>query len=319
MSGTSNLANLNHVNVPLLVDERGLIGRECPEPSCLRFFQVKPGTGLKGPGLLCHCPYCGHADQPDRFTTPEQNKYAISVATRAASDALLKDLRDMATGFNSRSPRFMRMTVTDGEQPALRDYQEPLLETIVTCEQCTLVYAVYGAFGYCSDCKAHNSNDILRYNLDLVEKLLTLASTQEDGDLRRQLVESALANCVSAFDGFGRETIRVRAVFSSDPARATDLSFQNLSRANDQLEKFFAVKLKAVVLPEEWAAAERAFFKRHVISHRSGVVDEHYMNQSGDAEATVGRRVPLESDEVRRVTGILRKLGTGMLGILPKP
>jgi hypothetical protein len=46
-----------HIQIPS--DEDGLVGRECPQSDCLVYFKIKLGTGLKGEGLPCHCPYCG--------------------------------------------------------------------------------------------------------------------------------------------------------------------------------------------------------------------------------------------------------------------
>lgn len=41
---------------------------------------MKPGTGQTGPGLQCHCPYCGHTGDPNTFWTKEQIEYGESVA-----------------------------------------------------------------------------------------------------------------------------------------------------------------------------------------------------------------------------------------------
>jgi hypothetical protein len=69
----------SQVSVSIPTDERGLLGRECPVPECLGYFKVKSGTGLTGPGLQCHCPYCGHVADPNSFWTKEQIEYAQSV------------------------------------------------------------------------------------------------------------------------------------------------------------------------------------------------------------------------------------------------
>jgi hypothetical protein len=51
----------------------------------------------------------------------------------------------------------------------------------------------------------------------LTQKQLDLACTLADSDLKRHLIEDALENCVSAFDGFGRQTCQIRAQKSVDP------------------------------------------------------------------------------------------------------
>jgi hypothetical protein len=88
-------------------------------------------------------------------------------------------------------------------------YREKRLETDVVCDKCTLEYAIYGAFGYCPDCRdSQLAPDSGHKNLDLCDKLLSVAVTL-DGELGQHLVDNALEDCVSAFDGFGRETCRV--------------------------------------------------------------------------------------------------------------
>ena len=52
----------SRVSVTLEPDEKGVTGRECP--SCEQYFKIQFGTGLKGDGLPCHCPYCGYTGEP---------------------------------------------------------------------------------------------------------------------------------------------------------------------------------------------------------------------------------------------------------------
>ena len=53
----------------------------------------------------------------------------------------------------------------------------------------------------------------------LAAKMLDMATTA-DPEVVVRLTENALEDCVSAFDGFGRETYRVNAKTLSDPAKA---------------------------------------------------------------------------------------------------
>jgi hypothetical protein len=65
----SNVERLgNRISVPIGSDEEGYTGRECPEETCLGYFKITYGTGLRGPAP-CHCPYCGHSGEHDTFFT----------------------------------------------------------------------------------------------------------------------------------------------------------------------------------------------------------------------------------------------------------
>ena len=92
----------NRINVPIPTDESGFLGRECPVDDCLWYFKVELGTGLKGPGLQCHCPYCGHVGDPNTFWTREQIAYAKSVAIQRLAGAVRKDLKQFEFNYPAR-------------------------------------------------------------------------------------------------------------------------------------------------------------------------------------------------------------------------
>lgn len=310
----------NRISVPLQSDANGYLGRECPVGECEGYFLVKPGTGLIGEDLQCHCPYCGHAGRSNEFYTKEQIEYAKSVVMQQVTNALRRDLKQLE--FN-RPPRGafgigISMKLQPGRPVPIRYYREQALETFVTCAACTLEYAVYGVFGYCPDCGEHNSLQILERNLDLTRRQVALAASLEDEALRRHLLEDALENCVSALDGFGREAIRVRAAVSTNPAGCAGASFQNLDKAALLVQKLFGVDLKAAVPPEAWATAHRGFLKRHVVAHRAGVVDQAYLDQTSDPAAVLGRLLVLGGAEIEGITLAVSQIGRALLTVLPR-
>jgi hypothetical protein len=309
----------NEVSVSIPRDERGFLGRECPASACEGYFLIKPGTGLAGADLSCHCPYCGHEGPNRTFHTKEQIEYAKSVVTREVVEAFRKDLKRLEFNHPSRGPFGIgiSMTVKQGTPIPIRHYREKALETYVTCQMCTLDYAVYGVFAYCPDCGNHNSLQILEKNLELTDKQVTLTEQLSDAGLRRHLLEDALENCVSAFDSFGREACRVRASQSRAPAECESISFQNLDRAAQRVSRLFDVDLRGCVSADVWNTAVRAFMKRHVIAHRAGVVDQQYLDETSDAEAILGRLVPLSVDEIRQVADAVRQLGQALIRALP--
>ena len=56
------------LNIPVLTDDDGFVGRECPE--CEKYFKVKFGTGLDTD--ICICPYCQHENTQDHFYTQDK-------------------------------------------------------------------------------------------------------------------------------------------------------------------------------------------------------------------------------------------------------
>ena len=312
-----NLRNLgSQFSISLPPDEEGFIGRECPLAECEGYFKVQPGTGLKGEGLPYHCPYCGQGAGSDKFFTKAQVEYASSVVMREVTGALLKDLKTLE--FNHR-PRGafgigISMKVT-GQPTAIRRYRESKLETEVVCDQCTLRYTIFGVFGFCPDCAVHNSLQILNKNLELVQKLLAIAETQE-AQVAQHLIENALEDCVSAFDGFGRETCRVFAEKADISKKAAEIRFQNIAAARARVKEQFSVDFAATTAHEDWKHIMRAFQKRHLLAHKMGVVDDDYLSATSDSPSLLGRKVLIASAEVRELVARLQSLGAELFRLL---
>lgn len=312
-----HLRNLgNQIMVSLPTDEHGYIGRECPNDVCKGYFKIVNGTGLKGI-TDCNCPYCGNTADQKEFFTPEQIEYVKSVAIRKFKDALVKDLKEFEFDIRPKGGFGIgiSMKVEPGRQHPIRWYRERTLETHIECSNCTLKYAVYGVFAFCPDCQQHNSLQILNKNLELAAKMLDMAATS-DAEIAERLIENALEDCVSAFDGFGREICRVCANKATEPAKAEKISFQNLEGVKQSLIGIFGIDLSAALSVEEWKMAIRGFQKRHLLSHKMGVVDEEYKRKSGDAKAVVGRKIIVSADEVRELIGVISKLAKSISGSL---
>lgn len=303
---------VTQITVKMPADEKGLVGRQCPKNDCRKYFKLKPGTGLKG-DVPCHCPYCGFVGDSSGFLTPEQIKYGKAVAMNHVSQEIHRMLKGMEFETKPHGPFGigMSMKVTGQPERFHYSYREKELETDVVCDRCTLVYAIYGAFAFCPDCGSHNSFTILCKNLELAEKLLSLAGTQAH-DLAEHLVGDALENVVSALDGFGREICKVAAAKATNPTEAEDVRFQNLNGARVRVQKLFGFDLMSFVAAHDWEFACRCFQKRHLLAHKMGVIDEDYLQATKDPGAVVGRKVQIKTEEVKCLINIVRQLGENL-------
>jgi hypothetical protein len=303
------------IKVSLPTDENGLTGRECPNSECLGNFKIKFGTGLKGEGLPCHCPYCGHTAQQDKFWTQEQLAYIQSIAMNEVSEALQAFTQDWDRDLR-RSTRnsFIKMSVEfKGGHHPIHYYQEKQLETNVTCDVCTLEYSIFGVFAFCPDCGTHNSFQILSTNLELVEKEIAFAGTMEDAEFAKKLIEDALENAVSSFDGFGRATTVAYSNKSTNPDQAKEISFQNIESARRKVQTLFDFDLANGVNEDDWKFIVRFFQKRHLLAHKMGVTDAEYVKKAHDPHAVVGRKITIAPDDVIKLVGLLRTIGKNIV------
>jgi len=307
MSHVGRLPSQFNISIP--PDKEGLIGHECPVKECEGYFKIQPGTGLKGQNLPCHCPYCGHAAGQRSFFTKAQIEHAKSIVINQVTGALLKDLK--ALEFNHRPSGGFGIGISmkvEGRPHPIRYYREKSLETEVVCDGCTLRYMIYGVFGFCPDCGVHNSLQILKKNFDLVEKALVFTESFE-ANMAQHWVCNSLEDCVSAFDGFGRETCRVFSSKAADPSKAASISFQNIARARDRVRDLFGLDFAASSNESDWTRVCRCFQKRHLLAHKMGVVDDEYVQATGDGTVVIGRKCQVDANEVRALVTSLRILG----------
>lgn len=316
MKHIKNLAN--EIKVALPSDEDGLIGRECPIHECEGYFKIQMGTGLKGENLPCHCPYCGHSDGQDKFYTKAQVEYIKSVVLNKVTDAMIKDLKSLEFDHRPKGSFGIgiSMKVTGRPHP-IRYYREKQLETEVVCEKCALHYMIYGVFGFCPDCGIHNSPQILKKNLELIEKTLTFAENQEP-TVSQMFIANGLEDCVSVFDGFGRETCRVFSGKATNTTSAINVSFQNIDRARQRVRELFQIDFAQDTDVQEWTLALKCFQKRHLLAHKMGVVDQEYIDATQDTSAVIGRKIQIQSVEVRILVKVLNIIGQRLFDLLDK-
>jgi len=201
------------------------------------------------------------------------------------------------------------LKVTRDTPHPIQYYREKELETHVVCESCTLRYAIYGVFGWCPDCRVHNSIQILTKNFELARKELSLAKTVEK-ELADHLIGDALENVVSAFDGFGRE-INLR--------KGSEIRFQNLPGARRNVQEKFGFDFADGLNPGHWDSVCKVFQKRHLLAHKMGVVDDDYIQKVNDPGAVTGRKVQVSSEEVISSINIMEELGRRLFGKILSP
>ena len=136
------------MSVPYILDAEGYIGRECPK--CERYFKVKPGTGIPDNSDI-RCPYCSHVGSTKEYFTKDQINYGKSVAMNAYSKKILGELKKIEC--EPKKGAFLSLGISvKGQPPQITPYQEKDLAAKITCENCTLEYAIEGNTGHCPDC-----------------------------------------------------------------------------------------------------------------------------------------------------------------------
>jgi hypothetical protein len=199
------------------------------------------------------------------------------------------------------------MTVKGSPTP-IAYYREEELEERVTCSACTMEYTIYGAFGFCPDCGVHNSLQIVNANFDLVLKALDLAQAAP-ADLAAKLIDNALEDAVSCFDGFGREHC------ATQPFK---ISFQSIEVTKDKLQRETGFDLAASLEAAAWRFVTEQFQKRHLLAHKLGVIDTEFVSKTGCSPSLLGRKVTITDGDVRALVTHLKTLAEALCRSVPR-
>ncbi|MCD6329968.1 MAG: hypothetical protein J7M10_06420 [Candidatus Cloacimonetes bacterium] len=295
------------VSISLPVDSEGYLGRVCPNNQCKMYFKIHPESASDNE--TCTCPYCGNKAHNNDYATDDQSETGNSLIFEQINDLLEKELKNMEFDIKPKGDFGLGVSlkVKSGPPIPLHHYQEKQLETKIECSKCGLKYTVYGVFAFCPDCGQHNSLQILNRSLEVVQKLLTISEDAEP-EIANKMIENALEDCVSAFDGFGRELFKVSAKKASDEEKAKKVSFQNILGMQRKAIELFGIDPQNSLTRNEWDSTVMIFQKRHLLSHKMGVVDEEYIQKSQDRTARIRRKIKVSKEEVNSLCENLSKL-----------
>ena len=154
------------LNIELVTDDNGFVGRECPNEACGRYFKIKPGTGISTPSIKC--PYCRRESDSGSFLTADQKEYVLSVVAREIVEPAVKRFARNIEALNRNQPKGMIRLESSVrcELIPMHEYMERELETSVTCDKCFLQFVVYGVFASCPCCAQSNALWVLMSSLN---------------------------------------------------------------------------------------------------------------------------------------------------------
>lgn len=305
------------------MDSEGYLDRECPSEACEFEFKVL-GDDWKDKisGEHVTCPFCGHNADANKWFTQTQVKALQEAAAAQLASAIGGALKRDAQTWNRRQPRnsFIRMTMQVKDKPqhvfVPPEAADPMRFKI-TCPDCSCRYAVIGAAFFCPAC-GHNSADQLfgqsmQGIANVLDALAHIRSAIPDKDVAettvRQSVEGGLQNAVTSFQRYA-ETLYAKCPSAPRPRRN---AFQNLSEGSMVWHGVSGKHYADYLTVDEVATLTKLFQQRHLLAHTGGIVDQHYIQRSGDTSYAVGQRVVVKDKSVRELLSVLQKLTHAML------
>lgn len=315
------------ISIPL--DERGFLDRSCPHSECLGTFKVHfEDWRDKVRDDEAFCPFCRHACLAEQMNTEAQQKYIECVAERE----IAKLVNDAFGRAAKRTPQrkisgglidlTMSLSYKPGRIPTVLPASacEELRQEF-TCEKCQCRFASLGASFFCPACGHNSATSSFDNTLTTVRKAVgaitilrqTLGKELDAdtaADATRQLLEDQLPRLVGAFERLSE------ALFAACPtAPGVKLKgnvFQRIDDGSTVWRDATGRGYEAFLNASQLDRLRLLYQRRHVISHRQGIVDQSYLDKSGDLNYAIGQRLKVRDSDVSDLADILEDLASGL-------
>lgn len=305
-------------------DEKGYFDRECPNENCLYTFKVYMSDWEnKFSDDEVHCPMCGHIAPADSWWTEEQLDAMREMAKNYAMDLIGKKLDEAFSGLarSTRHNKYLKFTYKPGRRVSFVNSpigQREEWETDITCEVCGTRYSVIGSAYFCPCCGHNSVIAVFDESMDTVEKMVDSLSEvkamlerrygrDKAETMCRDMREDTLGNIVSAFQKFAEGIYKRK---STKDVKVND--FQIVEKGSrlflDAVGKGYDTWLSS----DELARMNLLFQKRHILEHNNGIVDDRYLQKSGDTSYVLGQRIVVHDTDANELLTIIKKLSSGL-------
>ena len=137
---------------------------------------------------------------------------------------------------------------------------------------------------------------------------LTATMKQDDAeDFRRYILERSLADIVSAFQDFAFSLYH--SLTGKTPRRN---DFQRIETGSEYFESACGKGYSAWLTAAEISFMKIQFQRRHCLEHCGGIVDQQYIDRSGDHSYLIGQRLVIKETHIKRMLAIVHTLTNGL-------
>lgn len=312
------------IPVEIHSDEKGYFDRECPNENCLYQFKISMEDWKnKVFDDEVHCPMCGCIDNADRWWTQQQleamREIAVSWAMGYIQDELGKAFKKLER--STRNNKYCRITYKPGKKITFINIpigQMDEWETDITCNQCGTRYSVIGSAFFCPCCGYNSASDSFGESLDSIEKMLDSLEgmkamlTDSYGrdkaeTMTRSMLESSIGDIISAFQKFACCKYEE---LSQKTGRVND--FQIIEKGSNLFRQVAGYDYSTWLNGSDLNVMSIMFQRRHLLEHNNGMVDQRYIEKSGDCSYSEGQRIVVRKEDAYNLLRIIKKLHIGL-------
>ena len=316
---------MDSIPISMLSDNKGYLDRQCPNEKCQFRFKVSLEDWLSlVSDEKVYCPMCGYTSSAINWFTDGQigqiqdivRNYAIIKAQEMFDDAFQELSR------STRNNKYVKITYRPGER--ITFINNPIgqckeWETDILCEKCGTHYSVIGSAYFCPCCGYNSAVNSYNDSLDSINRMIDSLNevkslmTEKYGldsaeSTCRKMLESSIGDMVSAYQKFASTKLEE---ITGKAQRAND--FQIVDKGSQMFEKYTGYNYLSWISKSDFEFMNITFQKRHIIEHNNGIVDQYYIDKTGDNNYSVGQRLIVKDVDAYKLLGILRKLGDGIM------
>lgn len=85
-------------------------------------------------------------------------------------------------------------------------------------------------------------------------------------------------------------------------------AFQNLDIGGEYWKDLYGESYSDWLTKSEYSKFNELFQKRHLLSHTEGIVDQKYIDKSGDTIYSVGQRIVVKEKDIIKLTDLVKKI-----------
>jgi hypothetical protein len=189
------------------------------------------------------------------------------------------------------------------------------MEQRYVCETCSCRYATIGASFFCPAC-GHNSivqtfEESLRIQRTMIENGPALCKTLGDQlgkDAARtawtHILETTFGKAVAIFEHYAEaQFLRL-----PNPPKVKRGDFQRLDDASALWRHIGRSGYDDILSAADFNELKIFIQRRHLLTHRNGLVDHEYRKRTGDTSVEVGQRVSVSERDVLRLIALIEKI-----------
>ena len=289
-------------------DNQGMWGRNCPV--CQKYFRTNHVMDIT------FCPYCAEVADSLAFISKEQRTYITAFYDAFARSHNLKKNTSLDIA-----------DITDST-PAWH-YSEEKQQFHFKCDtaDCYTETDILGEYGYCPRCGRTNARRLFSEFADReLARWEQIDKDVSDRAERGTAWEKMTVDALSKLEALAKHLRRRLLTFpmtANRRAQFEKLNFQKPLAADEWLKQCFDISLmswpgNSIKAERHLGVSEIPFIKkmvqrRHILIHNGGLVDQEYLDLSGDAQVRLDERIRIRSGEARRFLTLVREMGMNLL------